>query len=188
MDAHNDNKLLVTMRQRLHCRVYSSEEDKFIYEYMPLNEVLLDRGSSPYLSKIDLYIDNVLTTTIRADGVIAATATGSTAYSMSAGGTMAPPTVPGIFITPICPQSLAMRPLMLPDCILLKFQIPEESREGAFVTFDGRNQMKIECGDYVEIRRSLTPIISVNMYGCHAEWFNSIKTKLGWNVREVNTC
>lgn len=129
-------------------------------------------------------VDNTLATSIEADGIIIATPTGSTAYSLSAGGIIAPPTVSGIFVTPICPHSLSMRPIMLPASSELKFQIPCTG-QCATVSFDGRNRMDLEVGDYIVVTSSKYPLPSINMHGTHKEWFNSIKCKLGWNVKDI---
>jgi len=178
--------LNVTLRMRLLCKVFSFSDKKFIFEYQPLNEMLINRGLSPYLSNIDFYVDNSLATRVQADGVIVSTTTGSTAYSMSAGGTIAPPTLPGILVTPICPHSLSFRPFMLPDSCELRFEIPPECVDGAIVSFDGRFQRKLEVGDYVVVTRSHYPFPCINIQGTHKEWFSSIKSKLGWNIREIN--
>ena len=79
-----------------------------------MNEVVVDRGESPFLTHLDLFADNRFLTKVQADGIIIATPTGSTAYSMAAGGSMVHPTVPCILVTPICAHSLSFRPIILP--------------------------------------------------------------------------
>jgi NAD+ kinase len=148
--------------------------------------MLINRGLSPFLCHIDFYVDNILATRVLADGIIVSTTTGSTAYSMSAGGAIAPPTLPGILVTPICPHSLSFRPIMLPDNCELKFEIPTECVDGASLCFDGRPPRKLEVGDYITVTKSTFPFPCVNLKGTHREWFSTIKSKLGWNIREVN--
>lgn len=79
-----------------------------------LNEVVIDRGPSPYLSNIDLYLDGKHITSVQGDGLIVSTPTGSTAYAVAAGASMIHPSVPAIMVTPICPHSLSFRPIVVP--------------------------------------------------------------------------
>lgn len=87
---------------------------------MVLNEVVLDRGLSPFLSNLDLYIEAKYITTVQGDGLIVSTPTGSTAYAVAAGASMVHPSVPAIMVTPICPHSLSFRPIVVPAGIELK--------------------------------------------------------------------
>jgi len=82
--------------------------------------VVLDRGLSPFLTNLDLYIDGKYITTVQGDGLIVSTPTGSTAYSVAAGASMVHPSVSAILVTPICPHSLSFRPIVLPASIELK--------------------------------------------------------------------
>ena len=84
------------------------------------NEVVIDRGPSPYLSNIDLYLDGKLITSVQGDGLIVSTPTGSTAYAVAAGASMIHPSVPAIMVTPICPHSLSFRPIVVPAGVELK--------------------------------------------------------------------
>ena len=94
-----------------------------------MNEVVLQRGASVGMALVDVYGDGELLTTILADGLIIATTTGSTAYSMSAGGSVVHPDVPAIMITPICPHTLSLRPIILPDSMDLALRlVPTQSR------------------------------------------------------------
>lgn len=88
--------------------------------HLVLNEVVLDRGLSPFLSNLDLYIEEKYITTVQGDGLIVSTPTGSTAYAVAAGASMVHPSVPAIMVTPICPHSLSFRPIVVPAGIELK--------------------------------------------------------------------
>ena len=83
-------------------------------------QVVIDRGPSPYLSNIDLYLDGKLITSVQGDGLIISTPTGSTAYAVAAGASMIHPSVPAIMVTPICPHSLSFRPIVVPAGVELK--------------------------------------------------------------------
>lgn len=91
--------------------------------FLVLNELVVDRGPSPYLSNLDLYIDGKHVTVVQGDGLIVSTPTGSTAYAVAAGASMIHPSVPAIMITPICPHSLSFRPIVVPAGVEFKVQM-----------------------------------------------------------------
>ena len=90
------------------------------FNFIPSLQVVIDRGPSPYLSNIDLYLDGKLITSVQGDGLIVSTPTGSTAYAVAAGASMIHPSVPAIMVTPICPHSLSFRPIVVPAGVELK--------------------------------------------------------------------
>lgn len=102
-------------------------------EGVALNEIVLNRGSHPYMVNLELYVNDVPITSILADGVIVATATGSTAYSLSAGGPMCHPLLSGMLLTPIAPHSLSTRPLVLPDNCEIKLKVSSGNDDHAIV-------------------------------------------------------
>ena len=116
----------VSMRMRLECRILTSK-GQVRARYNVLNEVTIDRGSSPYLSNLECFCDDVHLTTVQADGIIFATPTGSTAYSMAAGGSVVHPAVPCILVTPICPHVLSFRSMVFPDHVVLRCYVPGKS-------------------------------------------------------------
>lgn len=146
-----------------------------------LNELVIDRGPSSYISSLDLYANDSLLTRISADGIILSTPTGSTAYSLSAGGSLVHPDIPAILLTPICPHTLSFRPMLLNDDMALKVAIPGSSRGGAFVSFDGKGRVELGRGDEVVVRASQYPFPTV--MGQPLEWFDSISRTLRWNTR-----
>lgn len=88
-----------------------------------LNEVVINRGPSPYLSNIDIFLDGKYITSVQGDGLIVSTPTGSTAYAAAAGASMIHPSVPAILVTPICPHSLSFRPIVVPAGVELKVSL-----------------------------------------------------------------
>ncbi|KAM9244106.1 NAD kinase isoform 2-T2 [Dugong dugon] len=124
-----------------------AEVGKQVMQYQVLNEVVIDRGPSSYLSNVDVYLDGHLITTVQGDGVIVSTPTGSTAYAAAAGASMIHPNVPAIMITPICPHSLSFRPIVVPAGVELKITLSPEARNTAWVSFDGRKRQEIRHGD-----------------------------------------
>ena len=102
----------------------SAVNQRALTNLLVLNEVVIDRGPSPYLSNIDLYLDGKLITSVQGDGLIVSTPTGSTAYAVAAGASMIHPSVPAIMVTPICPHSLSFRPIVVPAGVELKVRAP----------------------------------------------------------------
>ncbi len=154
--------------------------------WLALNEVVIDRGTSTYLGMLEIYSDNTLITTAQADGIIIATPTGSTAYSLAAGGALVMPSIPGILLTPICPHALSFRPAIFPDSVTLKIVLPEGSRHAtAQVCFDGKNPQVLHPGDAVLVTTSVWPLPAVCRADQHIDWMNSVKQKLLWNERSL---
>ncbi|KAI3405675.2 POS5 [Candida oxycetoniae] len=117
-----------------------------------MNDITIHRGSSPNLTSIDIYIDDEFFTTTYADGLIFSTPTGSTAYSLSAGGSITHPAVPCILLTPICPRSLSFRPLILPSTSDIMIKLSEHNRsETIELTIDGISQEDLRPGDELHI-------------------------------------
>jgi len=181
----------LTPRVRLSCRLERqsdppSADYSAAQEFLALNEVVIDRGTATFLGMLDIYCDDHLLTTAQADGIIVATPTGSTAYSLAAGGPLVAPSNPSILLTPICPHSLSFRPTVLPDSVTLKVVLPSTSRHSkAQVCFDGKHPQILYPGDSVVITTSLYPMPGVCAVDQHVDWFESIKGKLLWNVREM---
>jgi len=132
-----DSGVKANLRMRFTCRVHTAE-GKLICEQQVLNELVVDRGPSPFVTNLELYGDGSLLTIAQADGLIIATPTGSTAYSLSAGGSLVHPGVSAISVTPICPHTLSFRPILLPDGMFLKIKVPVTSRSTAWCSFDGK--------------------------------------------------
>ena len=165
----------------------SAESDEsYPNGWLALNEVVIDRGTSTYLGMLEIYSDNTLITTAQADGIIIATPTGSTAYSLAAGGALVMPSIPGILLTPICPHALSFRPAIFPDSVTLKIVLPEGSRHAtAQVCFDGKNPQVLYPGDAVLVTTSVWPLPAVCRADQHLDWMNSVKQKLLWNERSL---
>ena len=153
-------------------------------QFEVLNELVIDRGPSPYVSNLELYGDDELLTVVQADGCIFSTPTGSTAYSLSAGGPLTHPSIPGILLTPICPHTLSFRPMVLSDSLLLKVCIPKISRSTAYASFDGKGRIELRRGDCVQVEAGRYPFPTVvGEGGTGGEWFESVRRALRWNTR-----
>eukprot|EP00898_Chlorokybus_atmophyticus_P008844 jgi/Chlat1/8961/Chrsp94S08332 len=173
----------ITLRMRLRCEIYRHGRLIPGRTFEVLNEVVVDRGSSPYLSKIECYERGRLITKVQADGVMLATPTGSTAYSVAAGGSMVHPNVACILFTPICPHSLSFRPVILPDSADIELKVPDDARSTAWVCFDGKKRQQLMRGDSVRVRMSEHPMPTINKKDQTDDWFRSLGRCLNWNER-----
>ncbi|XP_053740319.1 NAD kinase b isoform X1 [Synchiropus splendidus] len=161
-----------------------SEAGKVTLQLQVLNEVVVDRGPSSYLSNVDLYLDGRLITSVQGDGVIVSTPTGSTAYAAAAGASMIHPNVPAIMVTPICPHSLSFRPIVVPAGVELMITLSPDARNTAWVSFDGRKRQEIQHGDCIKITTSCFPVPSICCHDLVYDWFESLAQCLHWNVRK----
>ncbi len=192
----------VATRMRLRCQVMRSNNDGCMLnfranqmvedcspgavtdaEFHVLNELVIDRGPAPYLSNLEVLCDGVPITRVQADGLILATPTGSTAYNLSAGGSMVHPDVPAILFTPVCPHSLSFRPVLFPDYVAITVRVPEDSRATAWVCFDGRSRMELLRGDQVVVTMSQWTVPTFCKNDATQDWFRSISKCLHWNER-----
>ncbi|KAK4463092.1 ATP-NAD kinase-like domain-containing protein [Cladorrhinum samala] len=180
-----DEGMRVNLRMRFTCTVYrdtpNGHEMEEGEQFEVLNELVIDRGPSPYVSNLELYGDNELLTVVQADGCIFSTPTGSTAYSLSAGGSLVHPDIPAILLTPICPHTLSFRPMVLSDTMLLRVSVPRNSRATAYCAFDGKGRVELKQGDHVTITASQYPFPTV--VRTDTEWFDSVSRTLRWNTR-----
>jgi NAD+ kinase len=184
-----DAGMRVNLRMRFTCTVYRYQKHAAggapqhieAEQFEVLNELVIDRGPSPYVSNLELFGDNNLLTVVQADGCIFSTPTGSTAYSLSAGGSLVHPDIPAILLTPICPHTLSFRPMLLNDSMLLRIAVPRNSRATAYCAFDGKGRVELRQGDHVTIAASQYPFPTV--LSQPTEWFDSISRTLRWNTR-----
>ncbi|KAF5877754.1 putative atp-nad kinase protein [Botrytis fragariae] len=153
--------------------------------YEILNDIVVDRGPNPTMSSIEIFGDDEHFTSVQADGVCVATPTGSTAYNLAAGGSLCHPENPVILVSAICAHTLSFRPIILPDTIVLRLGVPYDARTSSWASFDGRERVELNPGDYVTISASRYPFANVMPQGRRSEdWVNSISGKLGWNTRQ----
>jgi len=149
-----------------------------------LNEVLVHRGQSGSLAKLNVGVDGEQVTLVQGDGLILATPTGSTAYSLAAGGSMVHPSVPAILLTPVSPHSLSFRPAVLPDSAVVTVGVPLTARCGAALSIDGKDICNLHLGDSVEVSMSQHPVPTVCKNTASMDWFTSVDEGLQWNRRE----
>jgi NAD+ kinase len=149
-------------------------------ERLVLNDVVFNRGLVARLVELRTTIDGSYLTTYRADGLIVATPTGSTAYSLAAGGPLVYPTHDTILLTPICPFTLTNRPIILPDTAVVRVELGGRDARDVSLTFDGQPGYNLEAGDLVEVRKSRTFFKLIRLQG--KDYFENLRTRLKWGA------
>jgi len=174
------NNFIIQPRMRLLVKVYRDNEE--IAEETVLNDVVINKGALARLAQIETYIDDQYLTTYRADGLIVSTPTGSTAYSLAAGGPVIHPSVPGIIMTPICPFTLTVRPLIVPESVCIKIRFEKEASD-IMLTFDGQEGLDMDERDHIIIRDAKHPINLITKPD--KNYFDVLKAKLRWSGSRV---
>jgi NAD+ kinase len=148
--------------------------------YLVFNDAVVNKTALARLNSYDLYIDKAFVASYRADGMIVATPTGSTAYSLSAGGPVLMPSVKAFVITPVAPHSLTHRPLIVPDSVEIEILLRSEE-EVAYLSLDGQPGFDLRDGD--RVRCSLSEH-QVNLFRTGTDFFHVLRTKLKWGERQ----
>lgn len=175
-------RLWVKVLRRADSDVHHEESQAF--QVQCLNEVLVHRGKSGIMCKLDVSVDGERVTLVQGDGLILATPTGSTAYSLAAGGSMVHPSVPAILMTPVSPHSLSFRPAVLPESAMVTVGVPLTARCGAALSIDGKDVCTLQLGDSVEVSMSPHPVPTICRTTETGDWFGSVHQALMWNKRE----
>ena len=150
-------------------------------EHLALNDVVITKAARARMTDLSVSVGDEFVTRVKADGLIVATPTGSTAYNLAAGGPIVQPVVDAIVLTPIAPHMLTNRPIVIPASSLVRVQPMMAERDELYVTFDGQAGYQLEAGDEVRIRcaerrvRLLRP--------SSRSYFEVLRQKLKWNER-----
>ena len=175
-----NDEFTISRRMRLDVRVV--REGETIVNDTVLNDIVINRGALARLANIETYINDHYLTTFRADGLIVATPTGSTAYSLAAGGPVIHPDVPGIIVTPICPFTLTNRPLIIPDSITIRLKLEKKATD-IILTFDGQEGLEITHKDTIIVQKGPHPLHMITLPEQH--YFDVLKAKLRWSGGRV---
>jgi len=145
-----------------------------------LNDVVVNKSALARIIDIDCSVGSHYVTTYRADGLIVATPTGSTAYNLSAGGPIIEPGTQAIAICPICPHTLTNRPLVLPDSVEVRLKLNTREQE-VMLTSDGQTGLPLMAGDEIELKKSAKTFNTVCAKG--RDYFQILRNKLKWSGR-----
>jgi NAD+ kinase len=154
--------------------------EKRIGEYQVLNDLVVNKGALARISELEVRVNGRYLTTYKADGLILATPTGSTAYSLSAGGPIVSPELPAIVLSPICPHTLTHRPILLADDAEIEIQLVFKNGE-VYLTLDGQEGFDLREGDVVRARKSERQVLLVRSPS--RDYYQVLRTKLMWGGR-----
>jgi len=170
-------KLRVEDRSRLAVSLRSP--DREMVTRVALNDAVVHQGGRARIVHADAWIDDAFVAEYRADGLIASTPTGSTAYNMAAGGPILIPGAAGMTLTPICAHSLTNRPLVVPASSTIRLQLGAGSKD-IVLTVDGQWAIPFDAGDRVEITTAAHPL---RLYTGPKSYFDVLRDKLHWGLR-----
>ncbi len=167
----------LTISERVMLHVELERGGKIVDKQSVLNEVVINKGALARMIELELIIDNDFVCRYRADGLIVASPTGSTAYSLSAGGPIVHPSVESFIITPICPHTLSDRPVVVRDTSIIEAKL-SVGTESVFLTLDGQKGIPLQPTDRVRISRAqqLLKLIATP----NKSYFEILRNKLKW--------
>lgn len=165
-------------RRLISCSLVRGETK--IASYLALNDIVISKAAAAQMVDLETHVDQHFICTYKADGLIICTPTGSTAYSLSAGGPIIFPTVPAFSITPICPHTLTNRPVIVPDSseIHVISRAPDDT---AYLNADGKIGEHLKEGDRVVLRRSAHTLNLIRPP--RLLYFDVLRQKLNWGKR-----
>ena len=173
-----DGRYHADSRMKLSCRVIRDE--KLILEDEVLNDIVMNKSALARIADHETWMETSLVALFKADGMILATPTGSTAYSLAAGGPIVHPSIDCVIITPICPHALTQKPIVVPGDqeirIVLKHHI-----DNVFLTLDGKAGQPLRQGDCLEVKRSPNRVLLVR--NPDIDYFGILRQKLHWGER-----
>jgi NAD+ kinase len=167
--------------ERMMLEVTLHREGQEIEKCNVLNDMVINKGALARIVDLETKVNRHFLTTYKADGLIVSTPTGSTGYSLSAGGPIIHPLMSCIVITPICPHTLTNRPIVVTDESIISITVASSFDEKVYLTLDGQVGFELREGDSVEIRKALTTTALVMSRS--RDYFEILRTKLKWGER-----
>jgi NAD+ kinase len=174
----SSGKFELETRSLLKVEVFDSQ-NQVVFKSRALNDVVVAKGAHERLLKLHITVDEHLLSEYRGDGVILSTPTGSTAYSLAAGGSIVYPTLDVTLLTPLCPHSLTIRPLILPSSNVIEVKMPEFLQE-VFVTVDGQQIHHLQKNEFVRVTKSSVCVKLVKSKD--RSYFDVLTAKLNWGI------
>ena len=176
LESIEKNCCNVEVRSMVNCQV--SRKDSRIAQFDALNDVVVGKGTISRLNHCDVYIDHIFVSSYQADSLIVSTPTGSTAYSLAAGGPILMPSVEAFVVTPVSAHSLTHRPLVVRETA--EIEIIVKTDEEAYLSIDGQVGMPLLDGDQVRCRKSQHQVKLLHIQGT---FFDVLRAKLKWGQR-----
>jgi NAD+ kinase len=174
----DDGRHELAKRSMVHCQV--RRKGQCVASYDALNDIVMNQRAVARITEFEVRVNGTFVANYKADGMIVATPTGSTAYSLAAGGPILAPDVPGFVITPVASHALTNRPLVVQDTAVIEIRVMV-TREQAYLTIDGQQGLPLEEGDVVECKKS---DFKVTLFRFPKRtFFEVLRTKLKWGER-----
>jgi NAD+ kinase len=170
-----------TIDERMMLQARTLREGAIFTTRIVLNDAVITKGALSRIIDLSVAIGDQPVMRVRADGLIIASPTGSTAYNLAAGGPVVHPAVDAILLTPIAPHMLTYRPVVVPDDSLITVQPVMNGHDEVFVTFDGQSGHPLQAGDVVTICRSSATLRLVR--AATRDYFDLLRQKLKWGER-----
>ncbi len=155
-----------------------------IVSALALNDAVISRGASASMVDVSIAVDGTLAYRLRADGIVVATPTGSTAYSLSANGPIVHPSVAGLLIAPVAPQTLSNRPIVLPSDSVIDITIEAGRSTGQTASFDMVQWPMLQAGDVVRIQKS--PLATTLIHPLSYDYYHTLRQKLHWTYNPTH--
>jgi NAD+ kinase len=167
------------VHERAMLRVTALRDGQRLAEHVVLNDVVVTRGTISRLIYLAVFVDDLFVTNVKADGLIIATPTGSTAYNLAAGGPIVHPDVEALVVTPIAPHSLGNRPIVVPGHASITVRAAADHGRGeVYVTFDGQTVVAFDTGDELVVRPAERPL---RLLGSPSRgYYDTLREKLRW--------
>ena len=179
LDAVLEGRALVTSRMKLRVHLHRGGRPERAVDTEVLNDVVISKSPFSRMAELDTRCNLVPVTTLKADGVIVASPTGSTAYALAANGPILFPTMRGVVMAPICPHMLTQRPLVVPDDVTLDIVLMNDAE--VFLTLDGKKGPALVRGDRVQVKQSYNRVMLVT--NPKLDFFAILRAKLRWGER-----
>jgi NAD+ kinase len=179
LDLVLSGKAKVSERMKLRVHLHKGGTSERALDEEVLNDVVISKSALSRMAELDTRCSGEYVTTYKADGVIVATPTGSTAYALAANGPIMYPTMRGVIIAPICPHTLTQRPLVVPDDENIEIILMNDTE--VYLTLDGQKGLPLQRGDRVQVKQSYNRVLLVR--NPNLDFFGILRAKLRWGER-----
>ena len=169
------------LEERLMLRSTTTREGGAYRQFVALNDAVITKAARSRMIDLSVYVGDEFVTRVKADGLIIATPTGSTAYNLAAGGPIVQPSVDALLLTPIAPHTLTNRPIVIPGSAVVRVQPNMQDRDEVSITFDGQEGFELQAGDEVIVSRAEQPLRLIKP--STRSYFELLRTKLKWGER-----
>jgi len=169
------------IEERMMLRASTTRDGQPFARHVALNDVVVTKGARSRMIDLSVHVGDEFVTRVKADGLIVATPTGSTAYNLAAGGPIVAPSMDALILTPIAPHTLTNRPIVIPAHAPVRVEPIMDERDEVFVTFDGQEGFQLRGGDQIDVMRSETALRLIKP--STRSYFEVLRTKLKWGER-----